>query len=72
MELKNQGFGAEIFFVIQRTDCETFSPCEEIDPEYARLLRVAHEQGVQISAFPCWIDEKKGVGIANSPLKIQL
>ncbi|NCN40813.1 DNA/RNA nuclease SfsA [bacterium] len=70
MGLASQGFGAEIFFVVQRTDCMSFSPCEEIDPTYAKLLKEAQDSGVNLSAYPCWIDEKKGVGIANSPLKI--
>jgi len=42
---------AEILFVIQRTDCTEFSPAEDIDPEYARLLREAQAAGVTLSAY---------------------
>ncbi len=42
----------EILFVVQRSDCLDFAPAEDIDPEYARLLREAQAAGVQISAYP--------------------
>jgi sugar fermentation stimulation protein A len=50
MKLVSEGHSAEIFFAIQRNDCEKFSPAEEIDPEYARLLREAEKAGVVITA----------------------
>jgi sugar fermentation stimulation protein A len=39
LALTQQNFEAEIFYVIQREDCHTFRPCDEIDPSYGRLLR---------------------------------
>ncbi len=41
---------AEIFFAIQRSDCNAFSPADDIDPEYGRLLREAQAKGVKITA----------------------
>jgi sugar fermentation stimulation protein A len=50
IKLAGEGHGAEIFFAIQRNDCQIFSPAEDIDPEYARLLREAEKAGVVITA----------------------
>ncbi len=68
MELKKAGHGAEIVFVIQRQDCTEFSPADDIDPEYGRLLRQAHKEGVTISAYACDIDPKVGVTLNPKPL----
>lgn len=49
MALTEQGHSAEIIFTIQRHDCGVFSPADDIDPEYGRLLREAQQKGVRIS-----------------------
>lgn len=68
---KKRGFGAEMVFVVQREDCQTFSPAEAIDPEYAEHLREAHRQGVQITALPCSLSPER-VSLKTSPLKLEL
>ena len=70
MELKKAGHGAEIIFVIQRQDCNEFSPADDIDPEYGRLLRQAYQEGVTISAYACDIDPKVGVTLNPKPLPL--
>lgn len=72
MELKKQGFGAEIVFVVQRQDCSVFSPANDIDPIYAKLLREAARQGVTVSAYGCDIDPKVGVSLNPTPLRLSL
>ncbi|MCB0355469.1 MAG: DNA/RNA nuclease SfsA [Bdellovibrionales bacterium] len=57
MKWVEKGHTSEIVFVIQRTDCNTFSPAEEIDPEYAKLLRMAHKKGVRVSPYACKISK---------------
>lgn len=47
MRLKRQGHRAAIVFVIQRGDCSTFRPADEIDSEYGRWLRKAIKAGVE-------------------------
>jgi sugar fermentation stimulation protein A len=47
MRLKRRGHRAAIVFVIQRGDCHTFRPADEIDPEYGRWLRRAVKAGVE-------------------------
>lgn len=72
MALKKQGHGAEIVFVVQRQDCTKFAPADNIDPEYGRLLRQAHKEGVVIRAVGCRIDPMTGVTLENRPLSLHL
>lgn len=51
MKLMSEGHTAEILFTIQRSDCAEFSPADDIDPEYGRLLREAAQKGLKISPF---------------------
>jgi len=51
MRLKRQGHGAAIVFVIQRADCNTFRPADEIDAEYGRWLRRAVKAGVEVLPY---------------------
>jgi sugar fermentation stimulation protein A len=50
---------AEIFYVIQRTDCTEFAPAATIDPVYAILLKEAQEAGVKVSAFPVTLERDR-------------
>ena len=73
MELKSQGHGAELVFVVQREDCTSFAPADQIDLIYGKLLREAHQRGVVIRAFVCRIDAAKGVTLdATRPLGLDL
>lgn len=47
--LVDEGKKCEIVFVIQRTDCDSFSAAKGIDPEYASLLDEAKKKGVVIT-----------------------
>lgn len=51
MELMDQGHTAELVFTIQRHDCGSFAPADDIDPEYGKLLREAYHKGLKISPF---------------------
>jgi len=51
MELKAKGLGAYIFFLISRTDVDSFTPAKEIDPRYAKLLKEAKGKGVEVLAY---------------------
>jgi sugar fermentation stimulation protein A len=55
MALVKKGNSAEVLFVVQREDCETFSPADDIDPEYGKLLRDAAKNGVRVSCWACTI-----------------
>lgn len=63
MELIEQGHSCEIVFVIQRQDCRKFSPADDIDPEYGKLLREAHKKGLRITPLSCQL--------SNDSLKLE-
>lgn len=46
-----QGYRAVIFFLVQRGEATSFSPADEIDPEYGRLLRKVVGEGVEALAY---------------------
>ena len=47
------GDRAVALFVVQRTDCEAFSACADLDPAFARGLEAAAEAGVEVMAWAC-------------------
>ena len=49
------GERAVMLFVIQRTDCDAFSACHDLDPAYARGLTEAAARGVEVLAYRCAI-----------------
>ncbi len=49
------GERAVMLFVIQRTDCDAFSACADLDPAYARGLTEAAARGVEVLAHACEI-----------------
>lgn len=51
IEAREKNQEAEILFVVQRNDCESFRAAAEIDPEYARLLKLAFDHGVTVRAL---------------------
>ena len=49
------GQRAVMLFVIQRTDCDAFAACAELDPAYAKGLDAAAAAGVEVLAYACEI-----------------
>lgn len=48
-----RGARAVQLFVVQRTDCDRFAACADLDPVYARGLRDAAEAGVEVLCYRC-------------------
>lgn len=48
IKVKESGFRAVMLYVIQRSDVKIFAPAVDIDPEYARTLKIAYKTGVEI------------------------
>jgi sugar fermentation stimulation protein A len=68
--LRRGGFRAVLFFVVQRSDAEYFTPAEHIDPAYARTLHKVAAAGVEILVYEAIPDT---VGIAlHRPLGLRL
>lgn len=51
MRVVREGDRGVIFFTVQRSDGNSVSPADAIDPEYGRLLRLALENGVEALAY---------------------
>jgi len=54
-----RGARAVQLFVIQRTDCDRFAACDDLDPVYARGLRDAAEAGVEVLCYRCDISPEE-------------
>ncbi len=54
-----EGDRAVQLFVIQRTDCDRFSACADLDPTYAAGLERAAAAGVEVLCYACDIDENE-------------
>ncbi|THD61599.1 DNA/RNA nuclease SfsA [Phenylobacterium sp.] len=59
-----QGDRAVVLFVVQRTDCDAFAACAELDPAFAAGLTHAAAAGVEVLVYACDIDTA-GVRIAR-------
>lgn len=53
IEMVTQGARAVVLFVVQRSDCEAFSPAADLDPDFARSLSAAAQAGVEVYAHAC-------------------
>jgi sugar fermentation stimulation protein A len=53
------GQRAVMLFVIQRTDCDAFEACADLDPAYARGLTEAAASGVEVLAYRCAITPER-------------
>jgi sugar fermentation stimulation protein A len=59
IRLKRRGHRAAVVFVIQRQDCATFRPADEIDAEYGRWLRRAAAAGVEVLPYRAKVTRKE-------------
>lgn len=59
MEMVEQGHKATMLYVVNRNDCTDFSVAQEIDPDYASLLKQAAKAGVQILAYACKLNDEE-------------
>jgi sugar fermentation stimulation protein A len=58
IRLRRKGHRAAVFFVIQRQDCHSFRPADEIDSEYGRWLRRAIKAGVEALPYRAKVTPK--------------
>ena len=64
LSAKRQGYRAVIFFLVQRGEATAFTPADDIDPEYGRLLRQVVAGGVEAMAYKTIIaPEENRVGV---------
>lgn len=48
-----EGDRAVVLFVVQRTDCQAFAACHELDPAFALGLDRAADAGVEVLVYAC-------------------
>lgn len=53
MEIKKMGHRAIMLYVVNREDADIFKPAEQVDPIYAKLLKEASQNGVEIFVYAC-------------------
>ncbi|CAN7271953.1 DNA/RNA nuclease SfsA [Phenylobacterium sp. LjRoot164] len=58
-EMVRQGDRAVVLFVVQRTDCEAFAACAELDPAFAKALDRVAAAGVEVYAYACDISSER-------------
>ena len=64
------GDRAVVLFVVQRTDCEAFTACRELDPVFAAGLDHAAKTGVEVLIYACEM-ATDGVRIARQVAWLQ-
>lgn len=57
-------------FIVQRSDCHTLRPAEDIDPVYAQALRDAAAAGVEVLAYACHVSTD-GIAVTD-PMTVEL
>jgi sugar fermentation stimulation protein A len=68
--LVKDGIRSAMLYIVQREDVTSFSPADDIDPEYGRLLREAKKAGVEILCYQCKLTPK-GIEVTK-PLPVEL
>lgn len=71
VQLMEQGHTAEIVFTIQRQDCKTFAPADEIDPVYGDLLREAAKKGLKVTPLVVHLSPE-AVELSETELSLHL
>ncbi len=67
---KQQGCRAVIFFLVQRGEATEFSPADDIDPEYGRLLREVVAGGVEALAYKTQVTPEENRVIQQIPVRL--
>ena len=55
---RETGNPAGILFLITRNDAISFRPCQEIDPDFAAVLKKARNSGIEVLVYGCEVDRK--------------
>lgn len=58
-QMVQDGHRAVMLFLIQRSDCTSFSVADDIDPNYADALSAASDAGVEILVYDCTVTDEE-------------
>jgi sugar fermentation stimulation protein A len=70
VEVKKQGMRAVMLYIVQRMDVEIFGPAREIDPHYAKALKAAISEGVEVIVMQAKVTPEKIELVKKLPVKI--
>jgi sugar fermentation stimulation protein A len=70
MEVKSKGMRAVMLYIVQRSDVEVFAPASEIDPAYAKALKLAVSAGVEVIVMQAKVTPTKIELIKKMPFQI--
>jgi sugar fermentation stimulation protein A len=70
MEVKAAGMRAVMLYIIQRGDVEVFAPAREIDPDYAKALKIAVNSGVEVIVMQAKVTPEKIELLKKIPFEI--
>lgn len=70
IKVKQAGHRAVMFYLVNREDVSSFSPAYDIDPEYAKGLNQAIEDGVEVLIYQTRLGPKEIT--INGPLPLNL
>ena len=70
IKLHKDGYNAALLFIVQREDVDYFTPAEEIDPVYSRLLKDAVAEGVLVLAYQCAMSKNEIIVNKRIPVKL--
>jgi sugar fermentation stimulation protein A len=57
IDVKNNGMGAGVLFLIQMDNMKCFMPYDEMDEAFGDALRLANKNGVDVFAYECKVGE---------------
>jgi len=67
---RKEGYQAAVVFVVQREDAESFSPNDDIDPDFGQAVRLAHRAGVGLYAYRCEVTPQEIELTGQVPVKL--
>ncbi|MCG0276230.1 MAG: DNA/RNA nuclease SfsA [Thermosediminibacteraceae bacterium] len=67
---KKEGYGAGVFFIVQREDADMFSPNDSMDRNFGEALRIAVKAGVEVFAYNCLVSRDEILLFKPLPVKI--
>lgn len=69
-ELKRQGKGAGVIFIIQRQDADVITPNDRTDTAFGSALRDAYQAGVDLWAYRCVVSPEQIIMQSKIPVRL--
>lgn len=70
IDVKRVGMRAVMLYIVQRSDVEVFAPAKEIDPDYAKALKNAMEEGVEVIVMQAKVTPESIKLVQQLPVEI--